>query len=102
MKYPLLLVTAAFVLAASFSVEASEEPEEPATTSEVHYIEINPGIIANYNTSGGRPRLLNADITLQVTGDGNAEEVQKHLVPIRHDLIMICLLYTSPSPRDPE
>lgn len=67
--------------------EDEEESEEPATPK-IHYLELKPGIIANYGTESGKPKLLNADITLQIADEDMAEEIKKYLIPVRHDLIM--------------
>jgi len=68
-------------------VYAEEEAE--AAVVEVQYLEISPGIIANYGAESGKPKLLNADITLQVMDEDMAEQIEKYLIPVRHDLIML-------------
>ncbi len=72
----------------SSNAHAEDEAEEPATPT-VHYLELKPGIIANYGSEKGKPKLLNAEITLQVSDEDMAAEIKKYLVPVRHDLIML-------------
>lgn len=81
----LLLMAAA--LSTVPGVYAEEEAE--AAVVEVQYLEISPGIIANYGAESGKPKLLNADITLQVMDEDMAEQIEKYLIPVRHDLIML-------------
>jgi flagellar protein FliL len=81
----LLLMAAA--LSTVPGVYAEEEAE--AAVAEVQYLEISPGIIANYGAESGKPKLLNADITLQVMDEDMAEQIEKYLIPVRHDLIML-------------
>ena len=81
----LLLMAAA--LSTVPGVYAEEEAE--AAVVEVQYLEISPGIIANYGAESGKPKLLNADITLQVMDEDMAEQIEKYLIPVRHELIML-------------
>jgi len=81
----LLLMAAA--LSTVPGIYAEEEAE--AAVAEVQYLEISPGIIANYGAESGKPKLLNADITLQVMDEDMAEQIEKYLIPVRHDLIML-------------
>lgn len=67
---------------------AEDEAAEPTTPS-VHYLELKPGIIANYGSENGKPKLLNAEITLQISDEDMATEINKYLIPVRHDLIML-------------
>ena len=82
----LLIVVTVSTLPSAYAEDDAEEETAPVS---VQYLELSPGIIASYGAEGGRPRLLNAEITLQVIGDDMAEQIQKYLVPVRHDLIML-------------
>ena len=75
-------------LGVSQAEEEAEEGEELAAPT-IQYLELKPGIIANYGSSSGKPRLLNADVTLQIADEDTAEKVSMYLIPIRHDLIMM-------------
>ena len=73
-------------------VTAAEEEgaaEEVVDNPKIQYLRLKPEIIANYGTNSGKPRLLNADVTLQIADEDTADKVAMFLIPIRHDLIMM-------------
>lgn len=81
----------AFLFLISFFVcgPLAAEEEEEAPKASIQYLELSPGIIANFGSESGKPKLLNADVTLQVNDEETADKVSKYLIPIRHDLIML-------------
>ena len=84
----LLAIFVTLVILPTSSAIAEDEPVEQSAPT-VHYLELKPGIIANYGSENGKPKLLNADITLQITDGDQAAEIKKFLIPVRHDLIML-------------
>ncbi|MEM7466264.1 MAG: flagellar basal body-associated FliL family protein [Pseudomonadota bacterium] len=71
-------------------IAADEETDDEQTAeATVQYLEVKPGIIANYGAGSDKPRLLNADVTLQISDEETADKIAMYLVPIRHDLIMM-------------
>ena len=85
----LLLLSLAVTCPTSVYAEEEEAEAEEVAAPKIQYLELKPGIIANYGVSSGKPRLLNADVTLQVADEDTAEKISMYLIPIRHDLIMM-------------
>ena len=88
-RYLRVLFFALSLLFLDVSFAEEEEAEEAEAAPTIQYLELKPGIIANYGSSSGKPRLLNADVTLQISDEDTAEKVSMYLVPIRHELIMM-------------
>ena len=84
----LVCFTAIFAISA-FAEENEEAAEAEVSAPQIKYLALKPEIIANYGVSTGTPRLLNADVTLQISDEDTAEKVSMYLIPIRHDLIMM-------------
>ena len=87
--YLLSLFILTLFAAGSCFAEDEEVSEEEAAKPKIQYLELKPEIIANYGVSSGTPRLLNADVTLQINDEDTATKVSMYLIPIRHDLIMM-------------
>ena len=87
--YLLLFSIVAVMLLTIVMAEEEVAAEEPLDSPKIQYLQLKPEIIANYGTSSGKPRLLNADVTLQIADEDTADKVSMFLIPIRHDLIMM-------------
>lgn len=100
LKYLFFGCTLSILASQAVLAEGEEEAAAAPSKAEVHYVELEPAFIANYQSA--KLKYVKANITLKVRGAATAEAIDRHKPYIRHNVVMLLSRQDEASVSSPE